>query len=229
MKCKNDIRKRRYPALFWLIKLLKAMFTHPKKKETPQDVAERQRWRREFTDYVQKQAEATEQQVAAQLRAYAEQLLTLSQNELARYHISAVPFVHHVELLSMQIPGTIASEVSRRMTDSDAVYQKLCRMMPGAEKEKATQEFMREIIGQGVEKCSRLAQRVLDQLEEDLTAALQEKLEQSQQQLERTQQELSALAEAAGDGQQQEKLKAQAELLCAACDLTEELFDRDEG
>ena len=209
----------------WLIKL----FTHPKKKETPQDVAERQRWRREFTDYVQKQAEATEQQVAAQLRAYAEQLLTLSQNELARYHISAVPFVHQVELLSMQIPGTIASEVSRRMTDSDAVYQKLCRMMPGAEKEKATQEFMREIIGQGVEKCSRLAQRVLDQLEEDLIAALQEKLEQSQQQLERTQQELSALAEAAGDGQQQEKLKAQAELLCAACDLTEELFDREEG
>ena len=88
---------------------------------------------------------------------------------------------------------------------------------------------MREIIGQGVEKCSRLAQRVLDQLEEDLTAALQEKLEQSQQQLERTQQELSALAEAAGDGQQQEKLKAQAELLCAACDLTEELFDGEEG
>ena len=37
-----------------------------------------------------------------------------------------------------------------------------------------------------------------------------------------------ALAEAAGDGQQQEKLKAQAELLCTACDLTEELFDREE-
>lgn len=212
----------------WLIKLLKAMFTHPKKKETPQDVAERQRWRRELTDYVQKQAEATEQQAAAQLRTFAEQLTALSQNELARYHISAAPFVHQVELLSMQIPGTIASEVSRRMTDSDAAYQKLCRMMPGAEKEKATQEFMREIIDQGVEKCSRLAQRVLDQLEEDLTAALQEKLEQSRQQLERTQQELSALAEAAGDGQQQEKLKAQAELLCTACDLTEELFDREE-
>lgn len=215
--------------LGWLIKLLKAMFTHPKKKETPQDVAERQRWRREFTDYVQKQAEVTEQQVAAQLRTYAEQLTALSQNELTRYHISAVPFVHQVELLSMQIPGTIASEVSRRMTDSDAAYQKLCRMMPGAEKEKATQEFMREIIGQGVEKCSRLAQRVLDQLEEDLTAALQEKLEQSQQQLERTRQELAALSEAAGDGQRQEKLKAQAELLCAACDLTEELFDGEEG
>ena len=181
--------------LGWLIKLLKAMFTHPKKKETPQD---------------------------------AEQLTALSQNELARYHISAAPFVHQVELLSMQIPGTIASEVSRRMTDSDAAYQKLCRMLPGAEKERAMQDFVREIIDQGVEKCSRLAQRVLDQLEEDLTAALQEKLEQSRQQLERTQQELSALAEAAGDGQQQEKLKAQAELLCTACDLTEELFDREE-
>lgn len=215
--------------LGWLIKLLKAMFTHPKKKETPQDVAERQRWRREFTDYVQKQAEATEQQVAAQLRAYAEQLLTLSQNELARYHISAVPFVQQVKLLSMQIPGTIASEVSRRMTDSDAAYQKLCRMLPGAEKEQAMQDFVREIIDQGIEKCSKLAQQVLDQLEEDLTAALQDKLEQSQQQFERTRQELAALAKAAGDGQQQEKLKAQAELLCAACDLTEELFDREEG
>ena len=213
----------------WLIKLAKAMFKPSKSRETPQDVAERQRWRREFTDYVQKQAEAMEQQAAAQLRTFAEQLTALSRNELVRYHISAAPFVHQVELLSMQIPGTIASEVSRRMTDSDAAYQKLCRMMPGAEKEKATQEFMREIIGQGVEKCSRLAQSVLDQLEEDLTAALQEKLEQSQQQLERTQQELSALAEAAGDGQQQEKLKAQAELLYAACDLTEELFDREEG
>ena len=166
--------------------------------------------------------------MGAELRTCAEQLTALSQNELTRYHISAAPFVHQVELLSMQIPGTIASEVSRRMTDSDAVYQKLCRMMPGAEKEKATQEFMREIINQGVEKCSRLAQRVLGQLEEDLTAALQEKLEQSRQQLERTQQELSALAETAGDGQQQEKLKAQAELLCAACDLTEELFGREE-
>lgn len=155
----------------WLIKLAKAMFKPSKSRETPQDVAERQRWRREFADYVQKQAEATEQQAAAQLRTFAEQLTALSQNELARYHISAAPFVHQVELLSMQIPGTIASEVSRRMTDSDAAYQKLCRMMPGAEKEKATQEFMREIIGQGVEKCSRLAQRVLDQLEEDLTAA----------------------------------------------------------
>lgn len=213
----------------WLIKLLKAMFTHPKNKETPQDVAERQRWRREFTDYVQKQAEATEQQVAAQLRVYAEQLLALSQNELARYHISAAQFVHQVELLSMQIPGTIASEVSRRMTDTDAAYQKLCRMLPGAEKEQATQDFMREIIDQGVEKCSKLAQQVIDQLEEDLNAALQEKLEQSQQQFERTRKELSALAEAAGDGQQQEKLKAQAELLCAACDLTEELFHRGEG
>lgn len=192
----------------WLIKLAKAMFKPSKSRETPQDVAERQRWRREFTDYVQKQATATEQQVAAQLRTFAEQLMALSQNELARYHISAVPFVHQVELLSMQIPGTIASEVSRRMTDSDIAYQKLCRMMPGAEKEKATQDFMREIIHQGVEKCSSLAQQVLDQLEEDLTAALQEKLEQSQQQLERTKQELSALAEAAGDGQQQEKLKA---------------------
>ena len=104
---------------------------------------------------LQKQAEATEKQAAAQLRTFAEQLMALSQNELTRYHISAVPFVHQVELLSMQIPGTIASEVSRRMTDSDAVYQKLCRMMPGAEKEKATQEFMREIIGQGVEKMQQ--------------------------------------------------------------------------
>ncbi len=182
----------------------------------------------EFTDYVQKQAEATEQQ-AAQLRTFAEQLTALSRNELVRYHISAAPFVHQVELLSMQIPGTIASEVSRRMTDSDAAYQKLCRMMPGAEKEKATQEFMREIIGQGVEKCSRLAQSVLDQLEEDLTAALQEKAGAVA---------AAARAHAAGTvracrsgrgRQQQEKLKAQAELLYAACDLTEELFDREEG
>ena len=51
----------------WLIKLAKAMFKPSKSRETPQDVAERQRWRREFTDYVQKQATATEQQVAAQL------------------------------------------------------------------------------------------------------------------------------------------------------------------
>ena len=96
----------------WLIKLAKAMFRPSKSRETPQDVAERQRWRREFTDYVHKQAEATEQQVAAQLSTFAGQLMALSQNELARYHISAVPFVHQVELLSMQIPGTIASEVS---------------------------------------------------------------------------------------------------------------------
>ena len=211
------------------VDFLQAMFTPPQKKETPQDVAERNRWRREFTDHIDSRVEAIEQQIVSQLRSYANYLVEITQNELSKYKINTMPFVHQVELLSMQIPGTIAAEVSRHVTDSDAGYCRICRMISGAEKEQAMQTFMQEIIEAGVEKCSRLSQQVFDQIETDLITMLQDRVDQSYQQLERTRQDIECLVTAVDDRQEQERLKAQAELISASCDFIEGLFDEKEG
>lgn len=215
--------------LYAVVNFLQAMFTPPQKKENPQDIAERNRWRREFTDYINSRAEATEQQIVSQLRSYANYLVEITKNELSKYEINTMPFVHQVELLSMQIPGTIAAEVSRHMTDSDAGYCRICQMISGAEKEQAMQKFMLEIIDTGVEKCNRLAQQVLDQIETDLITMLQDRIDQSCQQLERTRQDIECLMAAVDDRREQERLKAQAELISASCNFIEGLFDYKEG
>lgn len=217
------------PIQAWLVNLLKAMFTPSKKKETPQDIAERNRWQREFTDYVNRNTEAVEQQIVLQVRSYADYLVEISQTEISRYKINTRPFIHEVELLNAQIPGTVSGEVSRHMTDSDAEYCKIRRMISGSEKEQAMQRFLQEIIDSGVEKCDRLAQQVFNQIEEDLIAMLQERVDQSCQQLERTRQDLKCLASAIDDRKEQERLKAQAELIWSACNFTEGLFNEKEG
>lgn len=52
----------------WLIKLAKAMFKPSKSRETPQDVAERQRWRREFRSR-RRQRNSRQQRSFAPLRS----------------------------------------------------------------------------------------------------------------------------------------------------------------
>lgn len=212
-----------------LIKIIKSLFKSPKKKETAEDIAARNRVRYEFIDHVNQQAKATEQMVMEQVGAYADYLLKLSQNELARYNINTTLFVRQVDLLRMQIPGTIATSVSGRMTDTDAEYRRICNMLPSSEQEKAIQTFSAQIIQEGVEKCAELAQRVFDYIERDLCTALQEKADTAQLQLEQMQQELAQLVQASENQEQQQAIKAKAELITQCCNMTENLFGKEAG
>lgn len=211
-----------------LFKFLKVLFRPPKKKETAKDIAARNRVRYEFIDHVNQQAKATEQMVMERIGSYADYLLKLSQNELARYQINTILFIHQVDLLRMQVPGTIASSVSRRMTDTDAEYHRICNMLVGDTQEKAIQTFSAQIIQEGLEKCVEHAQSVFDYIEQELSAVLQEKADVAQLQLEKMQQELNQLLHAS-ENQEQQSIKAKAELVIECCNLTENLFEKEVG
>ena len=210
-------------AVKMIIEFLKSLF-EPPKQETPQDVIERNQQMREFCDYVNAQAKQTEDAVVAQLNQYNTYLLHISEQQFAKYKINTVYYSRQIELLSMQIPGTIASEVSRQLTDSNAEFSRIRRMLPGVEKEAAMQELARHAIQDGCDKCAALAQQIFDQIQEGLFADLQEKMTESREQLNRKSEELAALQATAGDVQKQAELRMSAELVCSCSTMVIDLF-----
>ena len=133
-------------------------------------------------------------------------------------------YSRQIELLSMQIPSTIASEVSRQLTDSNAEFSRIRRMLPGAEKEAAMQKLARHAIQDGCDKCATLAQQIFDQIQEGLFADLQEKMTESRGQLNRKSEELAALQATAGDVQKQAELRMSAELVFSCSTMVIDLF-----
>lgn len=206
-----------------IIQFLKSLF-EPPKQETPQDVEERNRQMREFCDYVNAQAKQTEDAVVAQLNQYNTYLLHISEQQFAKYKINTTYYSRQIELLSMQIPSTIASEVSRQLTDSNAEFSRIRRMLPGAEKEAAMQKLARHAIQDGCDKCATLAQQIFDQIQEGLFADLQEKMTESRGQLNRKSEELAALQATAGDVQKQAELRMSAELVFSCSTMVIDLF-----
>lgn len=207
-----------------IIRVLGILFKSPK-QETPQDVIERNQQMREFCDYVNAQAKQTEDAVVAQLNQYNTYLLHISEQQFAKYKINTTYYSRQIELLSMQIPGTIASEVSRQLTDSNAEFSRICRMLPGAEKEDAMQELARHAIQDGCDKCAALAQQIFDQIQEGLFADLQEKMIESKGQLNRKSEELAALQATAGDVQKQAELRMNGELVYLCSTMVIDLFE----
>ena len=203
----------------------KSILTPPKKKETPQEALERNRQMREVCDYVNAQAKQTEDAVVAQLNQYNAYLLQISEQQFAKYKVNTTYYSRQIDLLSMQIPGTIASEVSRQLTDSNAEFSRIHRMLPGAEKEAAMQELARHAIQDGCDKCATLARQIFDQIQEGLFTDLQEKMTESKRQLERKNEELAALQATAGDVQKQAELCMNAELVCSCGTMVIDLFE----
>ena len=190
----------------------KSLLAPQKMKETPQELLERNRQMKEFCDYVNAQAKQTEDAVVVQLKQYNEYLCQLSEQQFSNYNINTKYFVRQVDLFSSQIPGTIAGEVSRQLTDSNAEFSRIRRMLPGAEKEAAMQELARHAIQDGCNKCATLAQQIFDQIQEGLFADLQEKMTESKGQLNRKSEELAALQATAGDVQKQAHFCMEAQL-----------------
>ena len=206
--------------------LIKSIFTPPEEDdESPQDVAHRGEQIRAFCDHVNDQAKQVENAAVQQLRDYARYLTELSQNEtLARYQIRTENFVRQIDMLCMQLPGVIASEVSKRLNESDPEFHKIQWMLPGAEKEAAMQAFTTQTIQEAVEKCATLSEQIMETIQSNFTALLEEAVEQSQRQLEKKEQALAELEAAAGDAAEQEHIRCQAELVCACCRYVEEAF-----
>ena len=206
--------------------LIKSIFTPPEEDdESPQDVAHRSEQIRAFCDHINDQARQVEDAAVQQLRDYAHYLTELSQDEmLTRYQIHTENFIRQIDMLCMQLPGVIASEVSKRLNESDPEFHKIQWMLPGAEKEAAMQTFTSQTIREAVEKCATLSEQIMETIQTNFIALLEEAVDQNQRQLEKKEQALAELEAAAGNAAEQENIRCQAELVCVCCQYVEEAF-----
>lgn len=211
-----------------LLSLLKILFSRPPKDEPVQNVADQNLQLCTLCDYVNSKAKPVEQAVVKELQQYGKYLEMLNQSEahgfFSKHKVSTKGFSQQIDLLSLQIPGVITSEVSRHLSDSDAEFYRIRRMLPGSEKNAAMQAFTGRVIQDAVEKSALLAEQIIDAIQMQFFSLLQEELERSQQQLERKEEELAALRIAAGDIVEQTKIKEQAQHICQCCGLVESLL-----
>lgn len=213
--------------LVWLLlkagKAIKAWLTPPKDKESPEDVAERNRAFQMFCDRVNDEARQIEVYVIGQLDAYGKYLSTLNGSEeysfLRRYKVNTRTLLWQLDFLKAQIPGIIGTEVSRRLSDTDAECLKIRRMLPGAEKEAKMQEFLSTIINSALEKCAQTTSAIMEQVQDLFIEDLQECLHTSRRQLDQTEAELAGLTESSGDTAERERICAQAKQVVECCEL----------
>lgn len=210
--------------LFRIIgKIIEIITKPPKAKETPEDVAERNRAFRSFCDQVNGEARQIEAYVIQQLDAYGGYLSALSDSKeypfLQQYKVNT-KFLHsQLDLLKMQIPGIIGGEVSRHLSDTDAECLKIRRMLPGAEKEMKMQEFLSAITGSALEKCAQTTSAIIGQVRDLFIEDLQECLHASRRQLEQTEAELTEIMEPADSTVEREQICAQARYVANCCEL----------
>lgn len=213
--------------LKWIWDMITGIFKRPKKND-PEDVAERNRQMREFCDMVNASAKQTEEAVVKELEHYAKWLSYLSQSDeyefLKRYRVQTRGFMRQIEFASAQIPGLIASEVSKHLSEANPDFQRVRHMLPGAEKERVMREFMERIIREATDKSAELCERILEDIQEDFTLLLEESLEQSRTQLEKKEQELTEAMHAVGDTTEQTRIEMRAKQINACCGLVEELL-----
>lgn len=204
-------------------KAIRALFTPPKDKETPEDVAERNRVFQLFCDQVDAEAKQVEKYVIQQLDAYGGYLSALNDSEayslLQRYKVNTKILLRQLDFLKMQIPGIIGAEVSRHLSDTDSECLKIRRMLPGAEKEARMQEFLCTIISGALEKCAQTTSTIISQVQGLFVDDLQECLNTSRRQLEQTEAELTEITESAGDAAERERVCAQAKQVVECCEL----------
>lgn len=210
-------------------KALGSIFKSPKKKETPEDVAERNRAFLSFCEEVNKEAKQVEEYVLQQIDEYIRYLDSLNSSGeypfIQRYRINLRGTLRQVELLKTQIPGIIGNEVSRRLSDTDAECMRVRRMLPGAEKESQMQTLLQSIISSALEKCAATTASVIGEIQDGFIDDLQDCLHTANQQYEKTELELERIKNSEDDIAERVRIRAEAEHVMQCCDLALELME----
>lgn len=212
------------------VKCLKALFKPPKKNETPEDVAERNAAYLQFCELVNREASQTEHRILVLLDESIRYYESLNEEPaFLRHKLSTKSVVRQLNLLRQQIPNLIASEVSKRLNDSDPECQQIRRMLPGQEKEARMREFLADILKSAVETCYQTIETVMDAVQEDMCDALESAHENLCAQLEEQKRELLEMLQNQDDPTIRQTVlnRARATLVC--CNLiAEQLKEAEE-
>lgn len=210
---------------------IKSFFAPPKKNETPDDVAERNRAFQMFCEQVNREAKQVEEYVIQQLNAYGAYLNAVNESEeyslLKRYKVNMRNLLMQLDFLKGQIPGIINAEVSHRLSDTDGECLRIRRMLPGAEKEAQMQNFLHTIVADAMEKCADTTESIMNQMQEIFVEDLQECLDMAQRQTEKTKSELAGFEDSANEAAERIHVRTKAEQIVRCSELVSGLFSQE--
>ena len=191
-------------------KIIRDFMNPPKESETPKEVIACNDAFRIFCEQVNQEAKQIETASLQHLENYCAYLENIDKTSaggfLKKYKISTRGMVRQMNFLKMQIPGLIGSEVSRRLSDTDAE----CLQM---------QSFMGIVINNAVEKCAQTVASITQELQDSFIDDLQDSLELSKQQLECAENDFKALGDAENDLSSREQVRLKAQQTAECCEM----------
>lgn len=204
-------------------KIIRDFMNPPKESETPKEVIACNDAFRIFCQQVNQEAKQIETASLQHLENYCAYLENIDKTSaggfLKKYKISTRGMVRQMNFLKMQIPGLIGSEVSRRLSDTDAECLQIRKMLPGTEKEAKMQSFMGTVINNAVEKCAQTVASITQELQDSFIDDLQDSLELSKQQLECAENDFKALGDAENDLPSREQVRLKAQQTAECCEM----------
>lgn len=204
--------------------IVEKIFKRPK-QQTPEDITARSKQQKDFCDQINAQASHVESAVVETLHLYKQNLAKAIQNssDMLDIHPSQINnLMRHVEMLSENIPGMIATDVSKHFNDSDPAYHRILWMLPGPEKEQEIQHFTSQVIQNAIEHCAHTCEEIIEQVQESLIDLIQAQKDLRVEQLKKAEDEITAIRSAVDDRDKRYALKAKAELIMTCCDMIDD-------
>lgn len=203
-------------------KLFKKALEKPKSKyEAPEDVIARNQAYQEFCDHVRNETKQIEDDTIRQLDEYGRGIVQLINSpkylSLTQYGIRMDRFLQQIELLKMQIPGLIASEVSRDLSDGNPECVQIRKMFPGTEKDVRMKEFLKKIVESAVNKCVDTVEKVMQMIQEEFVLELKDRLTEEKNHLEQMRKRLKEFDEMHEDLSKREAIKYEAKHIQGCC------------
>lgn len=200
------------------------IFNRPK-QQNPEDIAERSRQQKRFCDQINAQASHVESAVVETLHLYKQNLVKVieSSSDMLDIHPSQINnLARQVEMLTKNVPGMIATDVSKHFNDSDPAYHRVLWMLPGPEKEQEIQRFTSQVIQNAIEHCAHTCEEIIEQIQESFIDLIQAQKDLRVEQLKKAEDEIAAMRSSLDDRDKRLALQAKAELIITCCNIIDD-------
>lgn len=179
----------------------------------------------DFKEQVHARAVEVEAAVVDEINYYAEELhIILEQTDnVSKYSIHTKRIERQIDRMASRVKGTIDHELAKKVSLDDPQCKKMVKMIPGAKKEAAMNEFFNTAVTDALDSCCMELQSTLGEIYDDVEIEIVGAIDAIQKQNEHLMESFSSIDEKDYEATAQRQI-ADAYYLIEICDRVLEML-----
>lgn len=152
----------------------------------------------DFKEQIHSKTIEVENTVGKEVDFYVEELHNILQDnseKVDKYNIRIKRIERQIDKISSKVKGTIDNEISKKISLNNTECKNVIKMIPGAKKEDAMNEFLHETVKYALEECCKELRSSLEEIYEDVKQEVIGAVESIQKQIELLQNGIGSIDE----------------------------------